>query len=174
MSTTCASCNAPLDLSEQLSNIENANLYCTRSKSPDHLPIACQHCGEKFPHLNALKNHIEKLIFTPATKNQAASWGYHASFRCAIEECPVPVVRDNAHKHFKDFHRVQYPCAECGALFRSLNRLDRHGDETCHAAYVCRYPECGAECTRVAELNRHQLTHKTINVARYPCPHCRK
>jgi hypothetical protein len=51
--------------------------------------------------------------------------------------------------------------------------LDQHGERTMHGAYVCHYPDCGSESSRMADLNRHQLTHKK-HVPLYPCLHCRK
>ena len=51
--------------------------------------------------------------------------------------------------HFRDQHpNEQYRCAQCNLGFNTHNDLDEHGGQTMHAAYRCRYPECGSECTR--------------------------
>ena len=80
MKTNCATCDAPLDTTEQLSNFENPNLYCTLSRSADHPSVACVACGEKFRDLQALKLHAREPFWDEAQLCQR----YHYSFVCAI------------------------------------------------------------------------------------------
>jgi len=166
--TTCASSDAPLDNSEQLLNIENPNVYCTRNGSASHLPISCETCGETFPGLEELKTHANKLYFDGIGSLS------HYPFHCAIEGCTSKAAPKQINAHFNVNHPyIKYRCAECSIGCNSLYELDRHGEEMMHAAYLCRYPECGSESTRSGDLRRHQLIHKE-NVPRFPCPHCRK
>jgi general transcription factor IIIA len=160
VATTCASCNAPLDNSEQLLGIENPEVYCSQTRNLNHLPVSCASCSKRFTGLKALKAH--------------ANCFHHSSFCCGIEGCAMMLVPYGVGWHFKyKHHDIKYHCAECGASFDNQAILDRHGEETMHAAYVCRFPECGSESTRIGDLHRHQLKHKRI-VLRHSCPHCRK
>jgi DNA-directed RNA polymerase subunit RPC12/RpoP len=170
MNTKCATCEAPLYNSGPLSNIGNPELYCTQNREADHLPVACIECGKKFPDLQELRNHANAMFVDSIHKYCV----YHYSFCCAILECSAKIRPYDIHDHFRRRHpEVQYPCAQCGVGYSSLSELDQHGDDTMHAAYLCRYPECGSECTRIAELHRHQLIHKS-KAPRHACPHCRK
>jgi len=164
--TTCASCDAPLDNSEQLLNIEDANLYCSRNSSTNHLPVSCGECNKKFPSLRELKTHLSE---------SPCSYEAKQPFRCAVQGCTTTKIYvPNIINHFKWHHpEVKYSCAQCGSGFYSQKNLDQHGEATMHAAYKCRYPECASESTRIGDLHRHQLKHKRI-VPRHPCPHCRK
>jgi general transcription factor IIIA len=162
MNTKCATCDAPLDNSEQLSNIENPEVYCTQNREADHLPVGCLECDRKYPSLKAFKSDFH------------ANYSPHYSFRCAISECFARINPYQVASHFRQHHpNEQYRCAQCNLGFDFQSELDRHGDETMHAAYICRYPECGSECTRIAELHRHQLIHKST-APRHACLHCRK
>jgi len=161
--STCASCNAPLDTSEELFNPISPNVYCTRDRSPGHFSLRCVYgtCGQKFQSLANLKKHFRE-----------SSW--HASLKCAVPGCGVLLDHWDAKHHFVDKHKdVKYCCAQCGTGFDTVRQLDGHGKDTMHSAYVCRYPECGSESTRSGEMNRHHLSHKQ-SVPRHPCPHCRK
>jgi Zinc finger, C2H2 type len=174
MNTKCATCDAPLDTSEQLANIENPNVYCTLNRSADHLSVACVDCDQKFPDLQRLKSHASKLIWHDKATFADYHWRFHYSFRCTIEECSAKLAPPEARPHFKAKHpNVQYLCAQCGFGCSSLKELDLHGEQTMHTPYTCGFLDCGAECTRSSDLNRHQLTHKSI-VPRHACPHCRK
>lgn len=160
MNSQCATCDAPLDNSEQVFGFEDPEVYCTRNREAGHLPICCLGCNKKYPSLKALRNNFH------------ANW--HYSFRCAVPECSAEVRVGDIAAHFRDQHpNEQYRCAQCNTGFESHNELDQHGAESMHAAYRCRYPECGSECTRIADLKRHQLTHRSI-LQRHACPHCRK
>ncbi|PMD27996.1 hypothetical protein NA56DRAFT_153501 [Hyaloscypha hepaticicola] len=137
-------------------------VYCTRNREVGHLPVGCLECNEKYPSLNALKTDYH------------AYYTKHYSFRCGILDCSVKVDPLELLAHFRNQHpNEQYRCAQCNSGFKSHNGLDQHGGETMHAAYRCLYPECGSECTRIADLKRHQLTHRSI-LQRHACPHCRK
>lgn len=160
--STCASCNAPLDTSEESFNPISPNVYCTRNRSPDHFSLRCvdETCHRKFQSLADLKIHFKSL--------------WHASFNCAVPGCGVPLRRWQTKNHFLYKHKdVKYRCAQCGTGFDTIRELDGHGKDTMHSAYVCRYPECGSESTRSGEMNRHHLSHSQ-SVPRHPCPHCRK
>jgi len=160
---TCASCNAPLDNSEELLNIEDANLYCSRNSSANHLPVSCGKCDEKFPSLKQLKQHIAGVHY----------WA-NITFRCAVQGCTTRFTIHSVNDHFENHHpEVKYRCAQCHSDFERQKNLDQHGEETMHAAYKCRYPGCASESTRIGDLHRHQLKHKQ-KVPRHPCPHCRK
>ncbi|KAE9379950.1 hypothetical protein N431DRAFT_122026 [Stipitochalara longipes BDJ] len=170
MYTTCATCQAPLDNSEQLSNIENPEVYCTRTKAMDHLPISCMACDGKYRGMKELIDHASYTHF----RRDLGLFEFHYSFRCAIQDCSMKVLPHRVNRHFQICHPdLQYRCAQCGIGCGSLKDLDKHGDQTMHAAYICRYPDCGTECTRIAELIRHQLAHRST-VPRYACLHCRK
>jgi len=161
--STCASCSAPLDTSELLFNPISPNVYCTRNRSPGHLSLRCvdKSCGMKFQSLAGLKKHFK------------SNWR-HVSFNCAIPGCGVSLKVYQTQSHFFTVHKeVKYHCAQCGTGFDTIPQLDRHGKDTMHSAYVCRYPECGSESTRSGEMNRHHLSHRQ-SVPRHPCPHCRK
>lgn len=157
---TCATCDAPLDAAEQLFNFCGViNIYCTRSKAASHLPLVCdlEGCGLKFRTLHDLKRHVGITS--------------HKSLCCAIPGCDQRVNVQGYH-HLLDHGPMKYSCAQCGEVFDVKYSLDFHGEYTMHAAYVCKYPDCGSESTRIADLHRHQLAHK-VNVPRHPCPHCR-
>ena len=161
----CATCDSPLDTSEQLLNFRTFNIYCTRSRATGHLPLRCDHdgCGMKFQTFSELARH------SYATD--------HKSLRCPAPYCGQRV--NDCHYIIRtgvDHNRMhirKYGCAQCGLMFDWQPDLDRHGSATMHAAYTCKYPDCGSESTRMADLLRHQLSHKA-DVPRYPCPHCRK
>jgi len=162
--TTCASCNAPLDTSEQLFNIENTDVYCTQNRDVHHLPVSCGKCNRKFPNLKELRAHA----------NQCQDDDYHYPFSCAVPGCTLDVKPYLINSHFLEHHpHIEFICVQCNVGFADQEALDRHGKEKMHAAYKCRYPECGSDATRMADLYRHQLKHKKV-VRRYPCPHCRK
>ncbi len=162
MSLQCATCDAPLDLSEQAFGFEDPEVYCTRNREAGHWPVGCSDCNEKFPSLKAFKNSYHQIYIG------------HYSFRCAVPECSAKVVPRYIAAHFRDQHpNEQYRCAQCNLGFISHNDLDERGDLTMHAVYRCRYLECSSECTRIADLKRHQLTHRSI-LQRHACPHCRK
>jgi general transcription factor IIIA len=164
LNSQCATCKAPLDNSEQVFGFEDPEVYCTRNREAGHLPVGCLECDAKYPSLNALRN------------NYHTYYTGHYSFRCGIPGCSVKVDPNpfQVLAHFRNKHpNEQYRCAQCNLGFTSHNGLDQHGCETMHAAYRCRYPECGSESTRIADLKRHQLTHRSI-LKRHACPHCRK
>lgn len=162
MNSQCATCDAPLDNSEQVFGFEDAEVYCTRNREAGHSPVGCLDCNEKYPSLKAFKNSFHMY------------WTNHSSFRCAVPDCSAKVTPDEVTAHFRYRHpNEQYRCAQCNLGFKTHNDLDIHGGKTMHAAYRCLYPECGSECTRIAELKRHQLTHRSI-IQRHACPHCRK
>lgn len=163
INTTCASCNAPLDNSEQMLNIEDANLYCSRNRNANHLALSCGKCDQRFPDLRQLKFHV-------------SVWHYYVypTFRCAVPGCTGSFAISRVGDHFREDHpTIKYRCAQCNSAFDSQNDLDYHGDRAMHAAYKCRYPGCASESARIGDLHRHQLKHKKI-VPRHPCPHCRK
>ncbi|KAH7336261.1 hypothetical protein BKA65DRAFT_506006 [Rhexocercosporidium sp. MPI-PUGE-AT-0058] len=165
--TTCATCEAPLDVTEQSLNIELPNLYCSQTRSTDHLPLLCQgpRCGEKFATLQDLKIHFH--TYHPNTQ-------YHTSFNCSFPECGQPLRMWQVQYHFQTFHAdARIYCSQCGIAFVSAAQLDTHASEAHHAAYVCRFSDCDSEFTRVGELNRHQLVHQS-SAPRHSCPHCRK
>ena len=143
-------------------NIKDYDLYCTRSRARDHLPLECAQpfCGLKFRDLKELKNHCHMSM--------------HGTFCCAVLGCDEPLLDYEVYWHFERHHgNLQYYCAQCGSGFKRLSMLDRHASQSLHVAYVCEYPDCGSESARICDLNRHLLTHK-INVPRHPCPHCRR
>jgi general transcription factor IIIA len=163
INTTCASCNAPLDNSEQLLNIEDANLYCSRNSSANHLSVSCEKCNKKYPSLRELKLHTTESHYL-----------VKGTFRCAVQGCAKFFFYNTVNDHFQRYHpNIKYYCAQCGTGFDTEADLDRHGEGTMHAPYKCRYPGCASEPTRIGDLHRHQLKHKKI-VPRHPCPHCRK
>jgi general transcription factor IIIA len=160
LNSKCATCDAPLDNSEQVLGFEDPEVYCTRTREAGHLPVGCSTCSRKYPSLKALK--------------ESYCGRCHWSLRCAVPDCSVELSPREITAHFQKEHPdEQYRCAQCNVGFKSHNDLDEHGGKTMHAAYRCCYPECGSECTRVAELKRHQLTHQSI-LQRHACPHCRK
>ena len=161
--STCASCNAPLDTSEELFNPISPNVYCTMNRSPDHLSLRC--VGETLWQEISISGKAQGYI--------AIILGTQ-SFNCAIPGCGVPLRTWQTKNHFLTEHKdVKYHCAQCGTGFDTIRQLDGHGKDTMHSAYVCRYPECGSESTRSGEMNRHHLSHKQ-SIPRHPCPHCRK
>lgn len=160
MNLQCATCDAPLDTSEQVFGFENPEVYCTRNRDAGHLPVGCLGCDAKYPSLKVF-NHTHH-----------AHYSGHESFRCAVPDCSYK--GGDFAAHYRDRHpNEQYRCAQCNLGFDFHIDLDLHGGETMHAAYRCLYPECGSECTRIADLKRHQLTHRSI-LQRHACPHCRK
>jgi general transcription factor IIIA len=162
LNSQCATCDAPLDNSEQVLGFEDPEVYCTSNREAGHLSVGCLECNEKFPSLRDFKNSIH------------GPWESHHSFRCAVPDCSAKVHPWQITAHYRDRHpNEQYRCAQCTLEFKTHNELDQHGGETMHAAYRCCYPECGSECTTIANLKRHQLTHRSI-LQRYACPHCRK
>jgi hypothetical protein len=162
LNSQCATCNAPLDNSEQIFGFEDPEVYCTRNREAGHLPVGCSDCDNKYPSLKTLKD------------SDHANYFGHYSFRCAVPDCPAKITPREAATHYGDRHpNEQYRCAQCNLGFKFYNDLDWHGSQTMHAAYRCRYPECGSESTRIADLKRHQLTHRSI-LKRHACPHCRK
>jgi general transcription factor IIIA len=162
LNSQCATCNAPLDNSEQVFGFEDPEVYCTLNREAGHLPVGCSECNERFPSLRDFKNSNHR------------SWEAHYSFRCAVPDCSVELSPREITAHFQKEHPdEQYRCAQCNLGFNTHIELDYHGGATMHAAYRCRYPECGSESTRIADLKRHQLTHRST-LQRHACPHCRK
>ncbi|KAF4611365.1 hypothetical protein G7Y89_g15648 [Cudoniella acicularis] len=155
--TTCATCDAPLT-----SENSDSDLFCSRSKARDHLPLICEEwfCGFKFRSLTELIHHSRVTNCK--------------SLYCAVPTCHEPLNSSDILHHFRNNHaEIRYSCAECQENFEDQQQLEIHTSSTMHAAYVCQFPDCGSESTRYSDLLRHQLTHKT-NVPRYPCTHCRK
>ena len=140
-------------------NIKNYDLYCTRTRAADHLPLICT-CGFKCRDLKELVDH---------------NFGRnHKPFRCAILGCGILLNDSDVFWHYEQCHgNLKYYCAQCGLGFEQHSLLEYHASDSLHVAYVCEYPDCGSEFARIHDLNRHQLTHK-IRVPRHPCPHCRK
>ncbi|KAH9224628.1 hypothetical protein DL95DRAFT_473217, partial [Leptodontidium sp. 2 PMI_412] len=160
---TCATCEAPLDITEQLLNIERPNLYCSQNRSADHLPLLCQvpDCGKKFATLSDLRMHFDYYV-------------WHKCLNCNFPGCGELLNSGGVHEHYKMVHAdAMIYCAQCGTGFSSAAQLDSHAGEANHLAYTCRVPDCNSEFTRIGELNRHQLVHQP-DVPRHPCPHCRK
>jgi general transcription factor IIIA len=154
--STCATCQAPLDTSEQLLNIVDPDLRCTRDRS--HLSIECAYCKKHFVGPKQLREHS----------------GWHPTLQCIIQGCEKRLHHLDVSKHFRRDHpEIKHQCSQCGLQFDYQSQLDQHGEQTMHAAYVCHYPDCGSESCRMGDLNRHQLIHKK-DVLRYPCRHCRK
>lgn len=163
LKTTCATCEAPLDITEQSLNIERPNLYCSQTRSADHPPLICQEpgCGKKFVTLQDLRNHF-------------TDWGFHNCLNCNIPGCGELLHRWDVNYHYQKVHAdAKIYCAQCGTGFSFAAQLDSHAGEANHLAYTCRVPDCNSEFTRIGELNRHQLVHQP-DVPRHPCPHCRK
>jgi len=162
--STCASCDASLNCPDK--SLDVLDLYCTQSRTADHLPIACQQCGNKFPDIEALKGHC------------ISAW--HKCFKCAVSGCNHKVVPGSQStwggesSHFASYHpEIKYGCAQCGSRYDTHDLLAEHALQSIHTAYICRFPECGSGATRLTDLLRHQLTHR-VNVPRHPCPHCRR
>jgi general transcription factor IIIA len=154
--TTCATCQVPLDTSERLLNIVHPDLLCTRDKS--HLSTVCHWCGKRFIGLKKLKQH--------------STW--HPILQCIVPGCEERLSPWEVAYHFQLLHpEIKWRCSQCGLQADSQSQLDEHGERTMHGAYVCQYPDCGSESSRMGDLNRHQLTHKK-DVPRYRCHHCRK
>lgn len=161
---TCASCQEPLDLTQQLANFDNPSLECTRNSASDHPPLICDYlgCGRTFSAFKDLKAHSGQTR--------------HESFWCSAEGCNARLssVAVRLNKHFSRHHpEVLFRCAQCGTTAELTTDLDRHGQSKVHAAYACQLPGCEAKANQLGELKRHQLSHKT-NVQRYSCTHCRK
>lgn len=162
--TTCASCDGPLDRSELDLNIEAPTLRCAQHESANHPPFSCDvpGCGLRFAGLNSLKEHSQDTR--------------HKSFHCAIPTCHIPLANSysSSLEHFRLSHPdIGYQCAKCSEMFETHEELNRHCQSSQHAGYVCRFDFCGAEAMRLADLNRHQLIHRT-SIPRHPCPHCRE
>ncbi|PQE05908.1 AMP-binding enzyme protein [Rutstroemia sp. NJR-2017a BVV2] len=161
--TTCATCAAPLDLSEADLYIKDPHAFCTRSRAPDHLSFQClPGCGLKFNTLKDLRQH--------------SSENGHYVFCCPFPNCASRFsggASTDVRDHVKTSHRDDtYTCAECGDENISRPQLDYHGSGHGHSAYICRYPNCDSTAAQFADLVRHQACHKK-DVPRYPCPHCR-
>ena len=99
----------------------------------------------------------------------------HPSLHCTVPGCMKSILgygKGYDVMHYNVFHgELKYECGQCGLLFNSTGLLDEHGGETMHNAYVCQYPGCKSESTRLNDLIRHQWTHKK-NGPRHSCPHC--
>lgn len=157
---TCATCDGPLDLSEQHLNILNANIHCSQNKSAGHLPLKCfsQHkCGRKFATISELLSHY--------------SW--HGTLSCTFPGCNEILSSGGFSRHYFKKHPKNFQCAQCGQAFDFQTELDSHGTGKMHAAYVCGFPDCGSQSARMTELIRHQKVHQSV-VTRYPCTYCRK
>ncbi|PQE32935.1 amp-binding enzyme protein [Rutstroemia sp. NJR-2017a WRK4] len=160
--TTCATCAAPLDLSEEDIYIKDPYIFCTRSKAANHLPFQClPGCGLKFKTLKELRLH-------------SAESG-HNVFRCPFSNCASTfsgLAFNQVQDHVKTSHGdAEYMCAECGDECGSRPRLNTHGECKMHSAYTCRYPDCDSTAAQFGDLLRHQACHKE-DVPRYPCPRC--
>jgi DNA-directed RNA polymerase subunit RPC12/RpoP len=156
--SACVTCGAPLDISEQLLNIENPDTRCTHDSS--HLSVKCgeTYCGETYSGLAEMRKFC---------------W-WHRNIRCSVPGCKQRLKIEEITPHYQSYHpEIKYRCSQCGLQFSSQNQLDQHGEQTMHTAYVCHYPDCGSESSRIGDLHRHQLTHQK-DVLRYPCRHCRK
>ncbi|KUJ23274.1 uncharacterized protein LY89DRAFT_177754 [Mollisia scopiformis] len=162
LQNTCASCDAPLDTSEQDLNFVHPTIFCTLNQTTDHLPLACgsEACGQKIPDLQGLKQHCH------AAK--------HESFKCGVSTCQQTLSGDrwSLEKHFQHHPEVKFRCNKCQIGFDTPTKLDQHCSSSNHAGYHCPYPNCNSECGQSRDLQKHQLIHKKTT-ARYPCNHCR-
>lgn len=160
--STCATCEAPLDVRELALYLENPQLHCTRSKAPDHLPLRClqKDCTLKFADLLALKDH---------SKISA-----HASVLCGVPGCATALCTLNVRDHYHTHHKgLEYRCAECNEGYPSQNHLSNHGSTNEHNAFTCEYSGCDAVSRTINDIRRHELKHRK-NVPRYPCTRCQR
>lgn len=160
--TTCATCTAPLDLSEADLYIKDPHIFCTRSRAPNHPPFQClSDCGLRFNTLKDLDLH-------------SAESG-HDVFRCPFPNCVSRFSGDMLaviRYHLKISHGdAKYMCAECGVGHEKRTLLDAHGLREGHSAYACQHSGCNSTAAQFADLVRHQACHKK-DVPRYPCPRC--
>jgi len=137
-------------------NLVDLDLRCTRDRS--HICVGCAECKKYFVGSKQLKQHSTS----------------HLMLQCAVPGCVTRLSLLEITPHFQSCHsEIKTRCAQCGLQFSGHFQLDQHGEQTMHAAYVCHYPDCGSESSRIGDLHRHQLAHKK-DVPRYPCLHCRK
>jgi hypothetical protein len=162
--STCATCEAPLDVSELVLHIESPQLWCTRSKAPDHLPLYCLHtgCCLKFRDLDTLRQHSELST--------------HISVQCGIPGCITSLRMSDVTDHYDATHSdLEYHCALCKQGFKSVNDLSSHCARRCarqhYESFACEYPGCDSTAITIWDLRRHELKHRK-NVQRYPCPRC--
>ena len=161
---TCATCHAPLDLSQQHANFENPSLFCTKIVASDHPSLACDHegCDGVFTSIEDLKSHSARSS--------------HKSFWCTVNGCEARLfsMSTSVNSHYIRYHPVELlTCAECNAQFETRTRLDTHGAREGHEAYICQFSGCDSKAAQMGDLIRHQLSHQKI-VKRHACKFCRK
>ncbi|XP_077127917.1 uncharacterized protein LOC143783387 isoform X2 [Ranitomeya variabilis] len=144
--------------------------------------FSCLECGMSFPYKRNLNVH-KKIHSFPLTQSGNGSNQHYLRnrsslahqkaiqvFRCL--ECDLSFNREMGLQLHMKIHKVkEFPCLECGIIFKSNNLLSQHQTNTgTDQTYPCLV--CGKIFVYSKCLHQHQKTHK--GQTEFPCPQCGK
>ncbi|KAJ9587998.1 hypothetical protein L9F63_028192, partial [Diploptera punctata] len=162
---------------KELSNRQNLKKHYYR-KHERKYPYTCEYCDKGYPKHQQLKQHLYLHTGIPPFRCSECNMGFtkvgdlnrhnrgHKTYTCSVKGCGV-VLKAWTHMrtHIKLKHPSEFPCDECGLIFRTKSRLKMHAsihkEPHEREIFACNHPNCPRFYFKKSNLTHHiKSSHK--------------